>query len=390
VAEINASSEPVQLIPVNVCGTEVLAHPHQSDYLASLKRCCQGLGVSYSAQLKKLKTAGWNPTVAMIATVGQDGNVREMVMIDRRTLVMWLSGINSKKVRPAIRAKLEKFQAECADVLDRHFGYRPQPQPSEAPTTPATLHPDIAALLVVSARHQAVLAGMGLVVDETRTGLARVDDRVTQIDTAIQRFESRLAQVENNQSAGDVLSSVMHALTTLSNSNRKLQKQVADQKVTARTSLATEQHHLEQITDLRLRLNEAERRLAAVIPPVPQEKEEESASSRPDDWNYMTLRRYAHIEGLVMLKDGISSLSKNGKRLTKLCDFSDIDVGVGYDGRDEVNTYPIFALRWYARRFRLGLETGREGNADINLVRIPTPAPPSGFGSGAVTETSGA
>lgn len=89
-------------------------------WMVSLRRCCDSIGLDYSRQLKKLKDKPW-PTVGMMPTVGADGKVRDMVMIDRRTLTMWLATINASKVKPELRALLATYQCEAADALDQYF-----------------------------------------------------------------------------------------------------------------------------------------------------------------------------------------------------------------------------------------------------------------------------
>ena len=54
-------------------------------------------------------------------TVAEDGKSREMLTIPLRRLWSWLSGITASKVKPEIRPILERYQAECDEVLEAHW-----------------------------------------------------------------------------------------------------------------------------------------------------------------------------------------------------------------------------------------------------------------------------
>ncbi|AMV25457.1 hypothetical protein VT84_13750 [Gemmata sp. SH-PL17] len=93
------------------------------NFRTSLRRICENIGLAFSAQLQKLKKKSW-ACVSEIDTHDTSGRVQSMVMIDRRTLVMWLANIDERKVKDSVREKIRRYQAECAEVLDRHFGAR--------------------------------------------------------------------------------------------------------------------------------------------------------------------------------------------------------------------------------------------------------------------------
>ncbi|NMM98117.1 phage antirepressor N-terminal domain-containing protein [Bifidobacterium olomucense] len=111
-------SQQIQNIPFH--GDTIEAVMSEGKWFASLRRMCENLGVAYAAQYVKLKEKPW-ATISIIETVGADGKSREMTMIDRRTMTMWLAGINASKVREDLRPKIEAYQCEAADVLDRYF-----------------------------------------------------------------------------------------------------------------------------------------------------------------------------------------------------------------------------------------------------------------------------
>lgn len=86
----------------------------------ALRAACASLGIDYSNQLKKLRAKSW-ATVVTSTTVGADGKAREMAMVDRRTLTMWLATIDPNRVAEAAKPTLELFQNEAADALDAYF-----------------------------------------------------------------------------------------------------------------------------------------------------------------------------------------------------------------------------------------------------------------------------
>lgn len=115
----NATGQLVQ-IPVpgtdaTIAATEIDGRP-----MVALRPMCDAIGISFDAQYRKLKTRSW-ATVASTAMVAADGKVRDMVMIDRRTMTMWLATLDEKRVNDAARPIVVAFQAEAADALDAYF-----------------------------------------------------------------------------------------------------------------------------------------------------------------------------------------------------------------------------------------------------------------------------
>lgn len=107
----------------------------------SVRHVCEALGVDITGQLQKLKTAPW-ATIEIISTVAGDGKARDLAMIPVKSLSMWMATINPRKVAAEVRAKLERYQLEAADVLDRYFrqGERfEQPEPEVGPDASLSL-----------------------------------------------------------------------------------------------------------------------------------------------------------------------------------------------------------------------------------------------------------
>jgi hypothetical protein len=84
---------------------------------APMKPIVEGMGLDWSTQLTKLNANKARWSMAMIATVAEDGKTRETVCLPLRKLPGWLMTVNPRKVDPDIRVKIEAYQAECDDVL---------------------------------------------------------------------------------------------------------------------------------------------------------------------------------------------------------------------------------------------------------------------------------
>lgn len=86
----------------------------------ALKPMCEALGIDAWTQQRKLNGKSW-ATTSMMTAVAADGKPREMFMIDRRTMTMWLATIDENRVAEAALPTVRAFQAEAADALDAYF-----------------------------------------------------------------------------------------------------------------------------------------------------------------------------------------------------------------------------------------------------------------------------
>ena len=88
----------------------------------AIRPICEALGVSYQAQIDKVKNdAKFNSTVMLSITVGADGKQREMVTIPFKKVFGWLYSINANNVKPEARENLIRYQEECNDALYTYF-----------------------------------------------------------------------------------------------------------------------------------------------------------------------------------------------------------------------------------------------------------------------------
>lgn len=106
-----------QLSPVPFHGDTIFCIDYQNQPFTPMRPIVENMGLDWSAQAAKFRANKERWTVAMIATVAQDGIEREMLSMPVRKLPAWLNSINPKKVRVELRPKIELYQAESDDAL---------------------------------------------------------------------------------------------------------------------------------------------------------------------------------------------------------------------------------------------------------------------------------
>lgn len=111
-----------QLVTIPVPGTNnpIMAVQKDGTEWAAANHVCDALGINWEPQHRKLKDKNW-ATMIIMTTVGADGKQREMSMVDRRTLTMWLATIDTNRINENARPTLEAFQLEAANALDSYF-----------------------------------------------------------------------------------------------------------------------------------------------------------------------------------------------------------------------------------------------------------------------------
>jgi hypothetical protein len=108
------------LVTVRFYEDDLVAGKDASGVWVPVKRVCEALGITEQRQSEKLKGKAWAVTTMRVAT-GPDGKSYEMLCIHVDSLPMWLATMDADRVAPAARAKLERYQIECARVLRNHF-----------------------------------------------------------------------------------------------------------------------------------------------------------------------------------------------------------------------------------------------------------------------------
>lgn len=100
-----------------------------------LRPAIESIGLSYSRQLKKLKTRSW-AVVAQRATTGSDGKTYKMDVVSERTFLMLLATVNERGVSEELRPTLIAFQRETADAIASYWldggAINPRATPAQA------------------------------------------------------------------------------------------------------------------------------------------------------------------------------------------------------------------------------------------------------------------
>jgi hypothetical protein len=167
--------EEITLVQVPFQGGHIDAVQRMDGIWAGIRRMCEEIGVDYSSQLSKLKSSSW-ATMAMIATVAEDGKSREMSMLRADCIPMWMAAINPAKVSPELRPKLEAYQVRARDVLAAYF-------------TPGFAHAagtDVGEIARQMAQHASRIAAIEArrAEDHTRVGLL-----ANQVESLKDRFK---------------------------------------------------------------------------------------------------------------------------------------------------------------------------------------------------------
>lgn len=113
------------LVRIAVPGTDAPMQAAQigGRALVAFRPLCDSLGVDPDTQAKKLRSRSWATTV-LTTVVAADGRAREMLMVDRRTLTMWLATLDERRVGEAARPRVIAYQAQAAEALDAYFNRR--------------------------------------------------------------------------------------------------------------------------------------------------------------------------------------------------------------------------------------------------------------------------
>lgn len=92
------------------------------EFYVALRPVVEGMGLTWSRQRKKIvaDTERFS-TVALKATVAEDGKQREMLCIPLQRVFGWLATIHPSRVKPECREAVLAYQRECDQVLFHHF-----------------------------------------------------------------------------------------------------------------------------------------------------------------------------------------------------------------------------------------------------------------------------
>lgn len=111
-----------QLVTVAFNGQSLLATLIESKPYVAMKPICENIGLDWAARYTRINRHKiLKASIVMTTTVAEDGKQREMLFLQLSKLNGWLFGVDANRVKEEVRPKLERYQAECFDVLEKHF-----------------------------------------------------------------------------------------------------------------------------------------------------------------------------------------------------------------------------------------------------------------------------
>ena len=121
-----------QLHPVPFHGDTIFCITHENEPYTAMKPIVENMGLAWQSQLAKLNANKERWSITMFVIESQAGP-RETVCMPVRKLPAYLAGINPKKVRPELRAKIELYQAESDNALWDYWTKGRAERKTEAP-----------------------------------------------------------------------------------------------------------------------------------------------------------------------------------------------------------------------------------------------------------------
>ena len=151
-----------------------------------LARLCDNLGIDRPTQTQRIQEHEVLRTGLVSLRLQTPGGPQETQCLRLDLIPFWLAGINSRRVRAAVREKLVLYQRECAAVLWDAF--KPAGQPSSAALastaelSPAAQAYEMAMAIAGIARQQMRLEAQMAEIAATMTGHA---ERLTALELTL-------------------------------------------------------------------------------------------------------------------------------------------------------------------------------------------------------------
>ena len=145
------------ITPVEFHGATLSATIIDGVPFVAMRPICEAIGLDWAAQFTRIKRQPVLAKGVVVTTTPSAGGDQQTVMLPLSLLNGWLFGVSVSRVKPELRERLTQYQAECFDVLARHFGAAP----AAPPALPAPLPPaDVLSILGMA-------SAMGALVQQT-------------------------------------------------------------------------------------------------------------------------------------------------------------------------------------------------------------------------------
>ena len=196
---------PVDQRAVDFYGEEVVAvmveENGQQQIYVPLRALCDYLGLNWSGQLQRIRrepVLQRGQRVCVIHT-RQRGDV-PAICLRLNLLAGWLFGVSASRVKPELRAKIERYQEECYDILSRAF------QTDAITTTDVPPRSDAIAELEQVRAMGLAIARMAEQQIEIERRTAATEQRLDNAAAYVQSLNQRLTVVEKRTAPQQVIS----------------------------------------------------------------------------------------------------------------------------------------------------------------------------------------
>lgn len=126
------------IVSVEFHGNPILTFNDGQTIRVAMKPVCEGIGLQWEAQLKRIKRHSILAEGMSIMDIPSEGGIQLAVTLPLDMLNGWLFGVEPNKVRPEIKDKLIEYQRECFSVLHDYWAKKSQPTPASLPAIPQT------------------------------------------------------------------------------------------------------------------------------------------------------------------------------------------------------------------------------------------------------------
>lgn len=124
------------IVSVEFHGNPILTFNDGQTIRVAMKPVCEGIGLQWEAQLKRIKRHSILAEGMSIMDIPSEGGIQLAVTLPLDMLNGWLFGVEPNKVRPEIKDKLIEYQRECFTVLHDYWAKKSQTVPASLPAIP--------------------------------------------------------------------------------------------------------------------------------------------------------------------------------------------------------------------------------------------------------------
>lgn len=114
-------SSPANLIVMPFHGDEIVTFQSEDGPRVAMRRIVENMGIAWPRQSQKLEDQKAKFACSHMVTHDSSGRKQVMLTMPVAKLPLWLASLNPSKVAPAIRAKVELYQAESAVALHDYW-----------------------------------------------------------------------------------------------------------------------------------------------------------------------------------------------------------------------------------------------------------------------------